>query len=620
MKRLFREWLDFARILVIPAFLFVCCDFLYRLSEMNVLKDAVLSFAFLELISVFLASCAAFLLVWIGRGLRLKHVHTIVGFTAAFCSLFVLFFYLKVWVFSFTFADERRLIVVKYYYLMGLAFALALAGIRLIAKKRGLSRVLEEAKRRHGFLVAAASLCSLFLLSYGIFAHTSKAEAKADAAGGHADASARSNVLILVVDTLSASALSSYGHQNSTPFLERLAKESYFFANARANATVTGPSLASLFTGRSPLKSHILGFHAVPAHAEKRNLFTLFEEAGYHTESMVQSTYAAAYFLGFPSLTGGETQLHHDPLSNHLNRWLSKLCRRLGFSLKFRLRNLFGKPAQQFSTDFERIAKRLQDLSSQEKPFFLYAHLFLPKYVPYDFGADTDPVAFKGAYYCNFYPPEVQAKIDLARKAYWRTVSDLDRHLSDFLESLKEEGVLDKTVVVITADHGDSYARGFWGHGHDLSEDSIRVPLYIIAPSRKNEIVEHPVQLCDVAPTILSLNRMEIPDWMDCLPALPVSPVSPVSKETKKRQVAVTFNFLTSEESIRSKIAYPGLSSGHSIALYDSGYKYILHPRGKPGELYDLQRDPAETENLQSRLPDKSKALETKLLGLLENP
>src|SRR5262245_44710466 len=105
-----RDLKFFAKVLTVPAFFFLCLDFLYRLSEMNVARDAWLSFAFLQAPLALASLVATFALAalsrisWERAGNALKGVMTTASF---WISVFLFLFYLKKWLFSFTFADEE---------------------------------------------------------------------------------------------------------------------------------------------------------------------------------------------------------------------------------------------------------------------------------------------------------------------------------------------------------------------------------------------------------------------------------------------------------------------------------------------------------------------------------
>lgn len=599
MKPFFKDLAACLKLVIIPPFLYVCSDFLFRLSEMNLARDALLSFAFVFLGLMLVAFILALIAALLQQIPVLRRAITLaLSVATTFLSLFIVLIYLKWWFFSFTLADDRGLFVIRFYYVVLAAAIMTGFGVFLVRKKSELLQTLQEMQRRLSVMVIMFSLISFVALAANFFVQPKKQTV--------AGKSQRLNVLLILVDTLTAHSLASHGYPNRTPFFENLARQSLFFTNVRANVTATGPSISSLLTGRSPMTSHVLGDYHVSGETAGMNLFTLFEAAGYRTESLHQIDYASPYFLGFPSPTEGEANLFQDPRINDLNRMISRWARRLGFSLKFQFR--LTKNTDLLLADvFDETNRRFTRLTGTHSPFFLYTHIFLPSYVHHDFGPGVNAAAFKEINYCNFYTPEKQPFIDQAKVAYEKTVSELDYELGRFIGGLKSTGLLENTLVIITADHGDSFEKGYWGHGNDLSESSIQVPLFILTPDKQKRIVNNPVALCDLAPTLLDLAGMPIPGWMDCRSAMSGTP----------REQTVTFNFLV-ENSVRDRPPYPGLSTGHSITLYDKGDKFILRPAGKTSELYDLKADPGENNNLASANPQKAAALEQALMGLLE--
>jgi arylsulfatase A-like enzyme len=598
-----QDWKFFAKVLLLPLFFFLCFDFLYRLSEMNVARDAWLSFAFLEAaaagLAVILALPFALALRPLGEsdGTFLRRAAAVFSI---WLSLLLFLFYLKKWVFSFTLADEMGKLVVKNRYL--LLASIALVAFPVFLKRRRFHNA-ETALSgvAHRFALLAASVTVVCLLTVAITFLRGPSVAKAGIPTGASDTQKRPDVLLLVVDTLSALHLSAYDPSNGlTPNFDRWTKEGIFFRNARINVTSTGPSISSLLSGQSPFRSGVLGYHPVPGRAVEENLLTYLEASGYETASAADLDLASVAFHGWPTPTRGESFSYLPSWNDKADRWMAERARRLGFSLRFRmpvLRSLVPKP---FGPAFDAIKERFENKPASQKPSFLYAHLYLPSRMSHDVG----PVLTMSTYPRHYEPAE-QPQIDLARGNYDKTVAAWDEALGRFLDGLKADGTLETTIVAITADHGESFSRGFWGHGDDISEDSIRVPLLILDPSHRPQTIETPVQTCDIAPTLLDLAGLPEPLWMDGISALSERP----------RREAVTFNYLI-HTPLRTRIAFPGLASGRSIALFEDGAKFIERPEEK-NELFDLAKDPKETKNLAIEDAEKAGALKQKLTALI---
>lgn len=606
MSHILEEWKRYLGLTVIPPFLFLCFHFLYHFEEMTVLKDAFLSFFFIELMLVSLAAITALPLAAVQVALKSEWFRKFIGLMTAFASLFIFLRFLTKWFLSFTLADEKGLIEITRNDVLLLSTALFVSVLIVARRKRlmpSLQSLMGPAVRRLAVLAFTTSLIGALALGY-----TFLKGGPSHAAERHVSTDANNpvNVLLIVIDTLSAKHLSCYGYKgNKTPTFDRLAEEGYFAENVRADITSTGPSISSLLSGRSPLQSHILSFEPVPGGSVSMNLLTQFERQGYKTESIVEAEYASIFSLGFPTPTEGEFKVDHDNLSNRTNWFLASLCKKLGFDLKFRVPSFRGMPPGPALSVFHIVLKHLDELAKDaSRPYLLFAHYMLPRRFAYgDHAAEIAKLR-----YCDYYAPEKQPLVDEARTAYDRAVSELDNALNEFFQALEERGILKNTLVIITADHGDSYSRGFWGHGTDLSEPTIRVPLIILTPSKTRERISQPVQTCDIAPTILQLTGLKKPEWMDCISAL---------DKDKRREKGVTFNLRT-DRSIREKVPFPGLTAGRSIALYEKGFKFVEHPEEKGDELYDLEHDPEETTTATDKNPAKAESMKRALQNVLQ--
>ncbi len=601
------DWKFFAKILGLPIFLFLCLDFLYRSTEMNVLRDAWLSFAFLQTAgsALAVAGAAALALLTSATGPSLREmIRRVAAITTTWCLLAFFLVYFKKWAFSFTFADELGTFRVLWWHLLLVTTAVVAGGLYLSRKGGplpGLREAVSGASRRMTLLAVAVTVASLLSVIGSGLASLWAREANVYAAAN--SNGERQNVLVVVFDTLSAMQMDIYNPSAvPTPEFERWAHRGLLFKDARVNVTSTGPSISSLLTGKTPLRSHVLGYHCVDGNVSRENLFTYLESHGYGTESYAEVELASAAFHGFPTPTDGESLGYIPPRTDAFNRELANIARKLGFSLKFRVPPFFTRSLRPFAEVFGNLERSLREKAMSKRPFFSYVHIYLPARVDHEKGPAMTPSA-----YPRPYSPEEQPEIDEARRNYDRTVTDWDSRLGRFLDALEASGVLESTIVVVTADHGESFARGFWGHGNDLSEDSIRIPLLILTPDGKTGTISAPVQLADIAPTLLRFLEMPQPAWMDGIPAVGSSP----------RAEAVTFNYLI-RTPLRTRVAFPGLQSGRSIALYRDGLKFIERPKGKTSEFYDLTKDPGESNNLAAT--EAARPLKERLEELISLP
>jgi arylsulfatase A-like enzyme len=168
-------------------------------------------------------------------------------------------------------------------------------------------------------------------------------------------------------------------------------------------------------------------------------------------------------------------------------------------------------------------------------------------------------------------------------------IAYLDDQLGKLFSQLKEMGIYDSSLIIITSDHGELFGtHGFYSHRVPMYEGEIRIPLIIKFPFSKRVGSEKKmVSLCDLYPTILSICGLPIPD--DISGKAFGDHSSPV--------VAEFYNF--------------GIGK-HQIIYYGK-YKYMRYEYQKEPELYDLEKDPKEQDNLAKKIPIVMAMMEEKL-------
>jgi arylsulfatase A-like enzyme len=332
------------------------------------------------------------------------------------------------------------------------------------------------------------------------------------------------NVLLLIWDTVRASALSLYGaDENTTPNLERLAAGGVTFDRAIATASYTLPSHASLFTGRW---AHELSVSwQVPLEDEPPTLAETLRSAGYRTAAFsanrIYVTRAWGLARGF------------DLFEEH----------RLGFQQMIRSTTLVrtivntttARDLLEFNDDLARVrapdnAKRLLrwlDSTEPDRPFFAFVN-FMEAHAPYLPSAPYDTLF---GWYRGDSEQERRAARRIARRetdemppeqaatlipAYRGAIAELDAEVALLLDELEDRGLLENTLVIVTGDHGEEFGEhGIFGHGNSLYFESLRVPLVMTYPPRlpSNLRVAATASIRDIAATIL--------DVVDAPPTLP---------------------------------------------------------------------------------------------------
>jgi len=343
------------------------------------------------------------------------------------------------------------------------------------------------------------------------------------------------NCLVITIDTLRADRLSSFGSTTvSTPDIDRIAAEGFRFTRCFAHTVTTLPSHANIFLGVLP------PFHGVHDNAnfvvppELPTMAEVFRQSGYQTAAIV-----GAY----------------------------PLDRRFGLDRGFSIYDDdYG--TQDFSRPVfvERPASVVVDralgwLKNVSGPWFLWVHVFDPHY-PY-----SPPEPFNSHFRDNPYDGEV---------AY------VDRELGRLVDFLKQNNLVERTVIILTSDHGESLGEhGEKTHGYLAYNSTLHVPLIIRAPGFKGGRSEEAVvSHVDIFPTVCDLLELKKPAGLQGRSLLPVL------RGKKLAGRPVYFESL-----------YPYYSRGWApiYGYIDFPLKFIDSPLT---ELYDLERDFRELNNL----------------------
>jgi len=307
------------------------------------------------------------------------------------------------------------------------------------------------------------------------------------------------NLLLIVVDTLRADHLGSYGYPLATsPAIDALAEQGVLFEQAIAPAPWTRPSAATLLTGLLPetlgltCASHNLprkGCDVLPAGA-----LTLAERlaaAGYDTAAVVANIQVDSLFgfaQGYDEFASVFPDLTHDMQARA--DWSS-----------FKWEDTTTRDVT------DRALAWLAERGRARSPFFLYLH-YLDPHEPYTPPAEHAQL-FASADYDSPYP-EVRRDLPL----YDGEIHYVDSAVGRVLDSLAAAGLEDNTIVLLTSDHGEAF--GEHGaldrhHGLTLFDDQLHVPLIVRAPGRLKEGVRvtAQVRLVDVLPSLLELMGLE---------------------------------------------------------------------------------------------------------------
>ncbi len=296
------------------------------------------------------------------------------------------------------------------------------------------------------------------------------------------------NLIIINIDALRADHLGCYGYQrNTSPFIDSLAQKGMVFERAMSNSSFTRESVSVLFSGKLPSSSNSVGWAAKPSRKVK-NIGELFEEAGYNTGFFSNSN-----ALKNPSFTRGFKEIwfcekpglsRNGPiLSRHTGEFIEK-CNGQKFMMYLHFLDPHG-PYKPPKNVYLRFAQRLYP-----RPLHVY------KYVR----KNCDMLIKEG-----FGPGEERFEDMVLR--YDAEIAHIDESIQSLFRIIKKHNLLNNTVLVITADHGEEFLEhNYVAHGWTLYNESLHIPLIIwapgiITPKRFNTLVS----TVDILPTILEL-------------------------------------------------------------------------------------------------------------------
>lgn len=183
----------------------------------------------------------------------------------------------------------------------------------------------------------------------------------------------------------------------------------------------------------------------------------------------------------------------------------------------------------------------------------------------------------------------------LLKCGYYAMIEMVDRHLGELLDALEERGALDNTIVVFQSDHGDLLGdHGLVFKGARFFDGVVRVPLIVRWPKAfpGGRSIAALAELIDVAPTLLDSAGLEIPEAMQGRSLLPV--LRGQTEDTGKR--AVVSEFLDS-----CNFSEGTDDRTRAVMSFDGRYKMVTFRGHDLGELYDLEEDPGEFEDLWDR-------------------
>ena len=344
------------------------------------------------------------------------------------------------------------------------------------------------------------------------------------------------NVLLITIDTLRYDRVGILSDRYvKTPNLDRLARRSAVFTRAYAHNPLTRPSHANIMTGTTAL------YHGVsdnPSYRLDARYLTL-------AEHLKNNNYTNGAFIGAFVLDS-----------------------RFGLNRGFDLYNDYTG-VQEFGT-FDFVERRADEvvqladewIAGQKGKWFCWIHVFDPH----------DP----------YQPPE-PFKTEYSQDPYSGEVAYVDAQLGILFDSLEGQGFLEKTIVIITSDHGEAFGeKEEMNHGFFAYDNTIHIPLFLFYPGIEPKTVRENASHIDIFPTVCELLGLSVPEHIQGESLLPIA----AGRERQKK-----------------KIYFESLSPHFKMdcaplrGFIEEDIKFIDLPIK---EVYNLESDPQEETNLAS--------------------
>ncbi len=406
------------------------------------------------------------------------------------------------------------------------------------------------------------------------------------------------NVIIVGIDTLRADRVHAFGYQReTTPNLDKLATNGYVFTNAVSASSWTVPSFMSIMTSVYPSVHKVVNKFSTFNAKEKKisNLKELSPQITTLAEAMRKAGYATGGFTGDAGVSGQfgykegfdvyTDEKAFGGLSNsegHALGWLDSLQKDKKFLMFFHGYDLHG----QFDIPID-----------------------LQRFVPSGYrgshtGLHDDEAALREA---QLHGPLSynDADVEFWNGLYDSKIRAADEQLGHFLAELEKRDVLKNTVIIVLSDHGEEwFEHGGIDHGHTLYDELVHVPLVIHVPGGGTASIPGQISTMDVAPTIFDI--------------LGIIPDDAFRKQAYGQSLVPYFSGKKDGRDVFLETDYRDAIHKRAVRSAD-GWKYIRNMVNGEEELYDLNADPAEKQNLISSRQKKADDLKAKLFAHITN-
>ena len=502
-------------------------------------------------------------------------------------------------------------------------------------------QILQERITPIVWLFGALVFLSIPIVSYHTWLKGPEKSALERSVTHHESVKNMPNIILVTFDAMTTRDMSLYGyHRETTPFITEWAKGASLFTRLEASSTFTTPTTASLMTGKR-LWSHLAWYQASPIRNKKsENIAHELRKDGYYTMAYIGNPNAAPETLGIAGdfdktiyLPANKGFLHnfHTTLSYifhgkiRLYDWIlledfypTILFRKYIYDQIFMpiYTKIFSGKRDAFDRDNTPLDKFISDFNNEAppEPFFVWIHVFPPHspyFPPESFqgmfepsqrlrGADEQDETLKQikGYFkkgLTITKGDVQ-DIKTLRARYNEHILFCDKEFEDFIENLKTKNLLEDSLVILSADHGEIFEHNSLMHEEVPYEPVVHIPLIIKEPNqREGKIFNNLIEQIDIPATIMDFSGVSGPSWLEGRSLMPL----------------IHGNFFPQSPAFAMHLQR---SQSHQIAhgfisVYEGDYKLIYYIDENRSLLFNLKEDPDEMNNLFLKEPETGRRL-----------
>jgi arylsulfatase A-like enzyme len=455
----------------------------------------------------------------------------------------------------------------------------------------------------------------------------------------------RPNIILVSFDALATKNMTLYGYKrHTTPFMSTWAENASVFTNVKAGDGYTTPTTASLMTGKRVWTHQTYHQRSAILKGPTENIAYLLKESGYYTMAYAENKNASPVSLNvYNSFNDYKSFIPED--QDLLSRMHARLYHLFFGKIKlydwiflddFAPTHLFKKLIY-YPLYYSRYKKSVWeekkavpvkidtildkftddiDKNNYTAPFFVWLHM-MPPHEPY-----LPPEPFMGTFDSSSimrtldeqfeyriavadhlrnsgqFTKEDLKLLETYRARYDENILFCDSKFEDFITQLTKRNILNNSVVILSADHGEIFEHNSLGHGGVFYEPVLSVPLIINRPNQTEGIViDDIIEQIDIPATILDIADISLPSWMEGRSLVPL-----LNNGKLAQRPAFAMHLEANRR--RGNQIKKGL-----FAVWEEDYKLIHDLEKGESLLFNLKNDPDEQVNLINKEPEVGKHL-----------